>query len=518
MEQLVPQLPSLLTIRHLSKAFGGAKALTDVSFDVLPGEVHGLLGENGSGKSTLIKILAGYHSPDSGDVEVRGIPVRLPLAPGQFRKLGMEFVHQDLGLILSLSVLENLRIGVLAAPKNPLYFPWKRERAKALKTFERYGLDLDPNARVGDLLPVERALLAIVRAVEGMRDAMVEARTDQGLLFLDEPTAFLPKDQVEKLWALVREIVKTSASVVFVSHDLNEVLQITDRVTVLRNGRQVGTVTTAATSHDELVHLIIGQMLLSLDVAHDDLRARQPVVRIRGLEGSRLRKTALEVHESEVVGLTGLLGAGYEEIPYLIFGAQKCVAGHLIIDEQSTDLTSMTPSKAMHAGIGLIPADRQRDGSVGSLSITDNISLPVLSHYFRKLLLLRGRMVRDARRLIARVDVRPAEPLMTYSALSGGNQQKVLLAKWLQTKPRLLLLHEPTQGVDIGARQKILTLVRESVAEGAVVLCASSDYEQIALLCDRVLVFAGGVLVQELSGSEVTTERITEQCLKSIQG
>jgi len=178
----------------------------------------------------------------------------------------------------------------------------------------------------------------------------------------------------------------------------------------------------------------------------------------------------------------------------------------------------MTPSKAMAAGIGLIPADRQRDGSVGSLSITDNITLPVLASYFHKLLLLRGRTVRDARRLMARVDVRPVEPLMTYSALSGGNQQKVLLAKWLQTKPRLLLLHEPTQGVDIGARQKILTLVRESVAQGAIVLCASSDYEQIALLCDRVLVFAGGVLVQELSGNEVTTERITEQCLKNVQG
>jgi ribose transport system ATP-binding protein len=241
-------------------------------------------------------------------------------------------------------------------------------------------------------------------------------------------------------------------------------------------------------------------------------------VRIRNLEGLRLQSTTLDVQAGEVVGLTGLLGAGYEEIPYLLFGAQKCTAGQLVIGEQTTDLRSMTPSAAIDAGIALIPADRQRDGSVGSLSITDNITLPVLSRYFRKLLLLRGRMVRDARRLMGLVDVRPAEPLMTYSALSGGNQQKVLLAKWLQTKPRLLLLHEPTQGVDVGARQKILTLVRESVAEGTVVMCASSDYEQIAMLCDRVLVFARGRLVQELSGDDVTKERITEQCLKSAQG
>jgi ribose transport system ATP-binding protein len=518
MEEAVARSPTVLTIRHLSKAFGGAQALTDVSLEVLPGEVHGLLGENGSGKSTLIKILAGYHAPDAGEVEVRDIPLRLPLAPGQFRKLGMEFVHQDLGLISGLTALENLRIGEFAAPKNRFYFPWKRERVKARETFGRYGLDLDPMARVGDLQPVERALLAIVRAVEGMREGMTEAHTDHGMLFLDEPTAFLPKDQIDKLFALVRQIVKTKASVVFVSHDLDEVREITDRVTVLRNGHWVGTVATATTSHDELVHLIIGQDLLSLDAAPHDLRDKQPVVRIRNLEGLRLQSTTLDVQAGEVVGLTGLLGAGYEEIPYLLFGAQKCTAGQLVIGEQTTDLRSMTPSAAIDVGIALIPADRQRDGSVGSLSITDNITLPVLSRYFRKLLLLRGRMVRDARRLMGLVDVRPAEPLMTYSALSGGNQQKVLLAKWLQTKPRLLLLHEPTQGVDVGARQKILTLVREAVAEGTVVMCASSDYEQIAMLCDRVLVFARGRLVQELSGDDVTKERITEQCLKSAQG
>jgi ribose transport system ATP-binding protein len=504
-------------VRELSKAFGGAQALSGVSLEVAPGEVHGLLGENGSGKSTLIKILAGYHAPDAGRVEVRGSPVKLPLAPGQFRKLGMEFVHQDLGLILSLSVLENLRIGELATSRDRLRIAWGRERRRARETFARYDLDLDPEARVADLQPVERALLAVVRAVEGMKQGPVEAAAPPGLLFLDEPTAFLPKDQVERLFALIREITRTGASVVFVSHDLQEVFQLTDRVTVLRNGRNVATVETGQTSQEALVRMIIGQDLSAFQVSSHRVPAGPALLQLQEVAGERLRSTSFEVHGGEVVGLTGLLGAGYEELPYVLFGASPSRRGTLVIGSERFELSEMTPTRAIAAGIGLIPADRQGDGSVGSLSVTDNLTVSVLTSYFRRLLLGRRRMRQRTAALMRQFDVRPPEPAITYSALSGGNQQKALLAKWLQTRPRLLLLHEPTQGVDVGARQRILALIREAVEAGTVVICASSDYEQLALLCDRVLVFARGRLTRELTGADLTRERITEQCLTSAQ-
>jgi ribose transport system ATP-binding protein len=506
--------PPLLSIRGLTKSFGGTRALDNVSLEVLPGEVHGLLGENGSGKSTLIKVLAGFHAPDAGTIEVRGRAVDLPLAPGQFRKLGMDFVHQDLGLIPSLTVLENLRAGEIASSRRP-YFSWKRERARAEETFARYGLDLDSTARVGDLPAVSRAMLAIVRAVEGMRQGAAEAHTDQGLLFLDEPTAFLPRDHVDRLFALVRQVVASNASVVFVSHDLGEVMAITDRVTVLRNGQRAGSVVTRQTSRDQLVHLIIGQHLQTLEGAHRRLTEARPAVRVRGLRGGLLRGIDLAVRRNEVLGVTGLLGAGFEDLPYLLFGARKAAAGMLELGDDTLELPSLTPSRAIAAGIGLIPADRQRDGSVGSLSVTDNLTLPVLRRYFQRLTLSWSRMVDDSRRLLHAFDVRPPDPTLVYAALSGGNQQKVMLAKWLQTRPRLLLLHEPTQGVDVGARQRILGLVREAVAAGTAVICASADYEQLALLCDRVLIVARGRVVRELGGDEVTTERITEQCLRS---
>lgn len=504
----------LLEVRHLSKTFGGARALDDVSLDVAAGEVHGLLGENGSGKSTLIKILAGYHAPDAGTVRLRGEPVRLPLPPGQFRKLGMQFVHQDLGVVPSLTVLENLRVGALAAPSNRLFIRWGRERAEAREVFRRYDLDLDPTARVADLQPVERALLAIVRAVEDVRLAMRGAAGGRALLLLDEPTAFLPTDHVRRLFELIRQVVATGASVVFVSHDLEEVLEITDRVTVLRNGRTAGTVTTAETTQDRLVQLIIGQQLGGA-ATHQGRPADETLVRVSDLQGVRLGRTALNVRAREVVGITGLLGAGYEEIPYLLFGAQRCVSGRLDIGGRSIDLTTLSPAKAMAARIALIPADRQAEGSVGSLAVTDNLTLPVLPGYFRALRLLRGRMERDAGGLMERFDVRPPEPRLPYSALSGGNQQKALLAKWLQMRPRLLLLHEPTQGVDVGARQNILSLIREAATGESVVICASSDYEQLASLCDRVLIFARGAVIAELTGEDVTKERITERCLMS---
>ena len=502
-----------LSIRGLSKTFGGVQALKQVDLTIMPGEVHGLLGENGSGKSTLIKVLAGFHQPEEGELEIHGARVKLPLNAGQFRGLGMSFVHQDLGLIPSLTVVENLRIAELAQPKSWL-ISWGKERMRARKIFAKYGIVLDPAARVSDLLPVERALLAIVRAVEEMRvDA---AHAERGLLILDEPTVYLPKTGADKLFSLVREIVNTGASVLFVSHDLDEVAEITDRVTVLRDGRNVGTVVTSEAQVGQFVEMIIGRRLTILETQHHDVSGKELRASVRGLTGGSLTDLSFDLHAGEVLGVTGLAGSGFEQIPYLLFGAWRPQAGRIALDGNDLDLTKMIPSRAIALGMALIPADRQKDGSVGSLPIVDNITLQVLPKYFNGVKLDRRAMVADAQAGMTEFDVRPNNAKLTYGSLSGGNQQKALLAKWMQTGPSLLLLHEPTQGVDVGARQQIFKMIRDAAEDGMAVICASSDYEQLAAICDRVFVFSRGSILSLLSGSEVTKERITEQCYNSL--
>jgi ribose transport system ATP-binding protein len=507
----------VVALRRISKTFGGVRALHEVDLTIRRGEVHGLLGENGSGKSTLVKVLSGFHVPDGGgELKINGRPVSLPLRPGQFRSLGMSFVHQDLGLVPSLSVLENLLVGDLASQRS-WRLSWAQERRRAQETFESFGLTFDPRAKVSDLRPTDRALLAIVRAVGEIRANTADDGSEYGLLVLDEPTVFLPASDRDELFSIVREIAATRASILFVSHDLDEILEITDRVTVLRDGKLRGTIDTAQASVELLVEMIIGRRLQALSVE----RERTPAGRatsIIGLTGRFARDVSFTVPEGQIVGLTGLPGSGFEEIPYYVFGARPAAAGQLEVAGKLYDLHGMSPSRALEAGVALIPADRQRDGSIGSLSLGDNVTVGVLHNYRSRVGLNRGRMRSEARKLLEQFDVRPPDPRVQYQSLSGGNQQKAMLAKWLQTKPSLLLLHEPTQGVDVGARQQIYQLTRKAAADGTAVVWVSTDYEQLAAVCDRVVVFGRGRVASELTGDQVTKERIAEQCYSVAEG
>jgi len=509
----------VLEVAGLSKRFGGVQALDDVSMTVAAREVHGLLGENGSGKSTLIKVLAGFHAPEDGRLRFNGEPVDLPLTGGQARTLGLEFVHQHLGLITSLSVVENLRLEAIASSTHRWHISWARERRRAKELFSRYGLTVDPAATVAELRPVARAQVAIVRAVSGLRVGADDETAPGGLhgrlLVLDEPTAFLPKHEVDDLLALIRSVVDQGASVLFVSHNLGEVRRITDRVTVLRDGRVVATSSTAESSESALVAMVVGRTVTE--------RARTPPVSdvanvgasVRGLSGPGVTDISLTLREGEVLGVTGLLGSGFEELPYLLFGARAAQAGVLSVHGIDVDLTRMSPARALNLEIALIPADRQHDGSVPSLSVADNVTLQVLPQLTR-LGCLRRRAVREyADRLLEEFEVRPRDAALTYASLSGGNQQKVLLAKWLTMAPRLLLLHEPTQGVDVGARQQIYAIIAEAAARGMMAVCASSDYEELAAMCHRVVVVDHGRVRAEIGRSELSVERLTEECLSS---
>ncbi len=522
-----------VVVRGLRKTFGGVPALDDISLDVRPGEIHGLLGQNGSGKSTLIKVLAGFHEPDAGTLTVDGRPISLPLSPGQFQELGFAFVHQDLGLIPSLSVLENLRLPFFVSARRPT-LSWRALHRDARDVLRSYGVDVDTRARLGDLAPVERSMLAIVRAVESLS----ETEAGRGhLLVLDEPTVYLPQREVEMLFRLVRQVAAAGTGVLFVSHDLDEVLEICDRVTVLRDGHLVDTVPVREITKAGLVELIIARPpaqapqlgLPAIVVATADGR-QQPasdgaastagspaVARIASASGVTLREITFDIGHGEIVGATGLAGSGFQELPYVLYGAVEGARGRMTLAQgQRLDLARLRPNRAVDDGIILVPGNRQVDGCIQTLTISENISIPTIARFFRRLV-LRPRLERtETQRVLERFGVRPPTPLLRVGNLSGGNQQKVLLAKWLQIGPQLLLFDEPTQGVDVGAREEIFAILRAETALGAGVLCASSDHEQLATICDRVLIFAHGHVVSELKGDQVTKEEITRQCLTSV--
>lgn len=500
-----------LVVEGLTKSFGDSHVLDNVSLTVGYGEIHGLLGHNGSGKSTLIKILSGVYTPDSGRVALGGRDLPLPMPPGEFNKYGIAVVHQALGLVPSLSVTENLLVRRLVREANPL-IRWRRAHREASEVFAEYGLAIDPEMRVADLAPVERALVAIVRAFQEIK----ETGSNGGLLILDEPTPFLSRADVDRLFTLVRRLVQQRTSVIFVSHDIDEVKELTGRATVLRNGRVAADLITTEASKADFVEAIVGRNLPT--ARRPSAFSRRPrAVEVTDLVADGLSPFTLTVDAGEVVGLTGLVGSGYDRIPYHLYGAVPA-SGRLTFAERSIALTEMTPSRAIDSGMVLVPADRQGAAIAEGLTVAENLALPALGRSLPRFFVTAGRIGRHAANLVRGFDVRPADPERTMRELSGGNQQKVVLAKWLQTEPRLILLDEPTQGVDVGARHQVYGFIRAAAERGAAVICASSDHEQLEMICDRVLIFSHGRVVASLSGAEVTKDAITELCLNSLAG
>ena len=473
-----------LEARGIAKRFGGVQALAGAAIDIRVGEVHGLVGANGSGKSTLVKVLSGYHAPTQGGrLSVRERGVRLPLSPGDARSLGLRFVHQDLGLIPSLSVAENLCLDELATARRR-WVSSRRLHQRAAEALARLGLGMDPARPVSSLSPLEAALVAIARA----------ARERPAILVLDEPTGFLPAAERERIHGLVGQAAAGGSGVLLVSHDLDEVVRVADRVTVLRGGRTVATLDVRATTTGELAALMAGR-------GSGSPRHRRPaqgprggeIVSVEGLRGRVLRDLSLRIARGEVVGLTGLASSGFDEVPYLLFGARRARAGRLHLG-RDFDLTAMTPPRALRAGIGLLPAAPESAGAVGSLTLADNIMLPRLDGFRRRygLGLDARRLEADARALLLEHGVTPADPRAAFATLSGGNQQKALVGKWLGVEPALLLLDEPLRGVDVSGRAELSAQIRALAARGTAVLCASFEPDLLGDLCDRVIAVSGG--------------------------
>ena len=506
---------AVLSMNNIRMRFGNYYALKGVSLSIRRGEVFGLLGQNGSGKSTMIKVLAGFHQPEEGsEIVLWGQTLPLPLDPMDIKKRGVAFVHQHLGLVPSLTVIENMRVTALRQ-KTPWHVSWKKEAQAISSLFAEFSLDIDPFATIASLPPVERAFVAIIRAFEDLR-ASDAGYGGEGILVLDEPTPFLPAEDVQRLFTLIRAIVKTGASVIIVTHDIDEVRDITDRVAVLRDGELVDILDTRSTERQSILDTIVGTRIEHFAKTRMPSEGIAQAVVAKAVSDGKTLGFDVSIREGETLGVTGLISSGFATLPYLLYGAVRG-SGSVTIGGQTIDLSLINPLMAQKLGIAFLPGDRLGAAGIGSLSVTDNITLPILDTLLRPTGLDRRQMVKEAGRLGQIYDVRPQNPQLPLGSLSGGNQQKVLLAKWLQIKPKLLMLDEPTQGVDFGARQQIFKALDRAASDGTAILCASTDNEQLEQICDRIIVFSRGRPVIELKGSEISRKSITEACFHSHQ-
>ena len=479
----------LLSIRSLSKRFGGTLALDHFDLDVRAGEVHALVGQNGSGKSTFIKVLAGFHEPDPGAViEIDGSKASFH-TPAASLAAGLRFVHQDLGLVPTMNTVENLSLGFGYDTGFAGRIHWRRAGDTARARMRALGYNVDVRRPVQDLAAAERTGVAIARALATAELARV--------LIVDEPTAVLPRAEVGLLFDAITRVRELGLGVIYVSHRLDEVFTIADRVTVLRDGQRVGTYPVHDLDEARLVELMVGSESL---VATDSVAANicgDELLHVGRLAGSRVKDVTFGVGSGEIVGLAGLTGSGREEILRLIFGADPAVGGAVHV--AGVPLAPPSPSAAMAAGVGFVPSDRHTAGSVVAMKVRENLTLTDVRRHTGRFGRLRRRDERsEVGEWIARLQISPADPDVPFSSLSGGNQQKVVMAKWLRMKPKVLLLDEPTQGVDVHAKAIIHRMAREAATSGAAVVIASSDDDELCDTCDRVLVLRDGHVAAEL--------------------
>ncbi len=486
---------ALLRFDGIVKRFGGTVALDGVCISLHAGEVLALLGENGAGKSTLIKILAGIHDPDSGVVLHRGQPYRH--RPARFgQRQAVAFIHQDLGLIDWMTVAENMALA-LGYPRTGGRIDWATAADAAARALAAIGGGIDPAARVQELGRTEKSLVAIARALA----------TEAEVIVLDEPTASLPADEVRRLFAALRPLSARGVGMIYVSHRLDEVFAIADRVCVLRDGRLVATRAVAETSPDELIQLIVGR---SLDHFHASAAAVSgpALLDVQGLRAGDAGPASFTVGRGEIVGLAGLRGAGHESVGRALFGAAPWTGA---VRLEGAALHPGSPRAAMASGIGLIARERIDESCAPGLSVRENVFLNPRATGRRLLQFATpGREARRARAVGERVGLRPNDPALPIEALSGGNQQKVVVGRWLATARKLLIAEDPTAGVDVGAKAEIYRLLEAALAGGLGVVVVSTDFEEVARLCHRALVFSRGVIVAELAGPALTTQRLIQ--------
>ncbi len=484
-----------LSIRGISKSFGPVRAINDVSFSVQAGSIHGLVGENGAGKSTLVKIITGLERQDSGEILLDERPARFG-TPIEARRYGITAVYQDPKLFPHVDVAENIFMGI--HPRNAIGLVNKRRMyGEANRLLSELNVDIDPRSLIAGLSVAEIQFVEIVRAMYA----------DVKLLILDEPTAALTPSEAERLFAVVDSLRARGTSIIFISHRLEEVLSITDAITVMRDGNHVISAKTSELSQEALVHHMVGRELKSFFVRTDTKAGLKPVLEVRNLTlPGYFNDVTFSVHEGEIVGLMGLVGAGRTEIAESIFGIRPPARGDVLVDGRK--VVPRAPGVMLQNGVAYIPENRDENGLVTALGVSFNICLSVLGRLGRGGFIGHGSELRFSRPFAEDLEIKTESLDTPVGRLSGGNRQKVVLAKWLATKPRVLILDEPTHGIDISTKSQVHKRISELAAAGFPVLLISSDLPEVIAMCDRTLVVAHGEIVDEFSRAVATPEAI----------
>jgi ribose transport system ATP-binding protein len=499
-------------IRNLSKTFPGTRALSCVDLDIRPGEIHALIGGNGSGKSTLIKILCGIYQGDpGGTIRIENFETSADEStPASARLSGVRVVHQDLGVFLDMSVAENLALGSQYERTWLQGIDWRALRMRAESLIRRFEINAEPQTELRSLGPAVRTQVAIARALQE------QTESSGGLLILDEPTASLPAHEVEMLLNQLKRYASQRQAILYVSHRLDEILAIADRVSALRDGKLVGTYDASEINEAFLIELIIGKQVAR--TANSTLRSThtETIFEARDLIGGPLKGVSFAVQKGEILGIAGLLGSGRTELLRTIFGDLESERGEMELGQAPHQ--PRTPSDAIKAGVAYVPENRVQDAVFIDQSIANNIAMPALSSYFKNGRVAQDQINRDATEDIDQFLVKANDANALLSTLSGGNQQKVVMARWLRLKPKLLLLDEPTQGVDVGARAEIYKLVRAATRTGAGAIVVASDFEELTSVCDRIIVLREGRVAAELRGYEMTPHRVAQLALRATGG
>lgn len=492
---------SFLEIKNISKTFPGVKALDNVCFEIKAGEVHALVGENGAGKSTLIKILSGFQQPDKGGkIWIDGQETKMNDVMDAIKK-GISVIYQDFSLFSNLTVAENIGINELIEKKRPI-LKWKEMNEKAKKALAVLGADIDPKEIVENLSVAKQQMVAIASAIA----------QDAKMIIMDEPTSALSKGEVEQLYRIIDMLKEKKIAIMFVGHKMDELFRVADRFTVFRDGQYVTTVLKEEVDEQKLVSFMVGRKVEIKSYANLEEK-EQVVLSVKNLtKKGNFKDVTFDVHAGEVVGITGLVGAGRSEMAQALFGIHKPTDGQIYIDGKEVSISS--PSEALKNGLAYIPESRQTQGLVLQKTISSNITLPLLKKYKNRFGLLDRKAQRNSvTKWVEMLDVRPNNPDMLAMQLSGGNQQKVVLAKWISTKAKILIIDEPTNGVDIGAKAEIHQIIRKLAEEGTAVIVISSELPEILSVSDRILVMRKGKIAGEFLNDNVTQEAIMEKAV-----
>jgi len=489
----------LISVKNLSKSFPGVNALSHVHFELMPGEVHALVGENGAGKSTLMKIVSGVYSRDSGEVLYNGKPVNFP-GPRAAQAAGISIIHQELNLVHHLTVAQNMFIGREPRGRLRVFLDEDKLNRQAQEILDRIGLRVDPRAAVGGLSIAKQQMVEIAKALSH----------HSRVLIMDEPTAALNATEVTELFSIVRELKAAGVSIAYISHKLEEIKEISDRVTVLRDGQYVATVSTATTGLDKIIAMMVGRALSDAQRTERKSPPREVVLEVRNIHCAPLvRNVSFRVRRGEIVGFAGLMGAGRSEVARAVFGADKPQSGEIVVHGVTVRIKS--PVDAVANGIGYLSEDRKRFGLAIGMDVESNVVMATLAKYLSLKFFLRKQRIREtALAFIRLLNIRTPSPRQEVGLLSGGNQQKIVVAKWLARACDILFFDEPTRGIDVGAKAEIYKLLRTLADEGKAIVLISSELPEVLQLSDRIVVMCDGRITGELMPEEATQERIME--------